>query len=68
MKYILYIIAVFLIIFWAIGFFVYSLGAIIHLLLVAGVVTILYKSVQSGPSGKTNSSQKTSNRQSTPPR
>lgn len=40
---ILYIVAVVLIIFWAIGFFAYSLGAIIHLLLVIAVISILVK-------------------------
>jgi hypothetical protein len=40
---ILYIVAVVLVIFWAIGFFAYSLGAIIHILLVLAVISILGK-------------------------
>lgn len=43
MKYILYIVAVVMIIFWAIGFFVYSLGAIIHLLLILALIFFLAK-------------------------
>lgn len=38
---ILYIIAVLLVIGWAVGFFVYSAGAIIHLLLVIAVISVL---------------------------
>jgi hypothetical protein len=38
---ILYIIAVVLIIGWIFGFFVYSLGALIHILLVIAVIAIL---------------------------
>jgi hypothetical protein len=40
---ILYVVAVILIIFWAIGFFAYSVGAVIHLLLVLAVISILIK-------------------------
>ena len=40
---ILYIIAVVMIIFWAIGFFAFSLGAIIHVLLVFAVISILVR-------------------------
>ncbi len=43
---ILYIIAVILVIFWAIGFFAYSAGSIIHLLLVLAVISILIKIIQ----------------------
>ena len=42
----LYIIAVILIIFWAIGFFAYSAGAIIHVLLVIAVIAILLRIIQ----------------------
>lgn len=38
---ILYIIAVILIIGWAIGFFAYSAGSLIHILLVLAVIVIL---------------------------
>jgi len=41
MRGILYTIAVLLIIFWAIGFFVYSAGALIHLLLIIALVSVL---------------------------
>ena len=37
----LYIVAVILIIGWALGFFVYSAGSIIHVLLVIAVIAIL---------------------------
>ncbi|MEP7266380.1 MAG: lmo0937 family membrane protein [Saprospiraceae bacterium] len=42
----LYVIAVVLIIGWAIGFFAYSAGAIIHLLLVFAIVAILLRIIQ----------------------
>ncbi len=40
---ILYIIAVILIIAWAIGFFAFSLGAIIHILLVFAIISFLVR-------------------------
>jgi len=40
---ILYIIAVILVIGWAIGFFAYSVGNIIHILLVIAIIAILLK-------------------------
>ncbi|MEK7718316.1 MAG: lmo0937 family membrane protein [Bacteroidota bacterium] len=43
---ILYIIAVLLIIFWAIGFFAYSAGSIIHILLIIAVVAILLRIIK----------------------
>jgi hypothetical protein len=42
----LYIIAVILIIFWAIGFFVYSAGTIIHILLILAAISILLRIIQ----------------------
>ncbi|CAH0997952.1 hypothetical protein EMA8858_04087 [Emticicia aquatica] len=42
----LYIIAVILILFWAIGFFAYSAGGIIHVLLVIAVISILLRVIQ----------------------
>ncbi|HEY4936454.1 MAG TPA: lmo0937 family membrane protein [Puia sp.] len=42
----LYIIAVILIIGWAIGFFGYAAGGIIHLLLVIAIVLILLKFIR----------------------
>lgn len=46
MSSLLYIIAVILIIFWAIGFFAYSVGAIIHLLLILALISILLRVIQ----------------------
>jgi len=42
----LYIIAVVLIIAWAIGFFAYSAGGIIHALLVIAIIAIVIKALQ----------------------
>ncbi|WP_299253494.1 lmo0937 family membrane protein [uncultured Cytophaga sp.] len=44
----LYIIAVILIIFWAIGFFAYTAGGIIHILLVLAVIAVLVRVIQGG--------------------
>ena len=41
MRSLLYIIAVILVIGWAIGFFAYSAGGIIHVLLVIAVIEII---------------------------
>jgi hypothetical protein len=46
MSNLLYIIAVILIIFWAIGFFAYSAGGIIHVLLVIAIISILLRVIQ----------------------
>jgi len=43
MNSILYIIAVILVIFWAIGFFAYSAGNIVHILLVFAVIAVLLR-------------------------
>jgi hypothetical protein len=42
----LYIIAVILVIGWALGFFVYSVGNIIHLLLVIAVIAMIFRLIQ----------------------
>jgi predicted ferric reductase len=42
----LYIIAVILVICWAIGFFAYSAGSIIHILLVIAVIAIIFRVIQ----------------------
>ncbi len=42
----LYIIAVILIIGWAIGFFAYSAGGIIHILLVIAIIAILFRLIR----------------------
>jgi len=46
MNNLLYIIAVILVIAWAIGFFGFSAGGIIHVLLVIAVIAILVKIIQ----------------------
>jgi hypothetical protein len=39
----LYLVAVVLIIAWAIGFFAYSAGGIIHVLLVIAIIAVLFR-------------------------
>jgi Family of unknown function (DUF5670) len=39
----LYIIAVILIVAWAVGFFAYSAGGIIHILLVIAIIAVLFR-------------------------
>lgn len=46
MNNLLYLIAVILIIAWAVGFFAYSLGSIIHLLLVIALIAILLRVIR----------------------
>jgi hypothetical protein len=46
MSNLLYTIAVILIIFWAVGFFAYSAGGLIHVLLVIAAVAILLRIIQ----------------------
>lgn len=46
MSNLLYTIAIILIIFWAIGFFAYSAGGMIHILLVIAVIAILLRLIQ----------------------
>ena len=46
MKNLLYIIAVILIIAWAIGFFFYSIGIIIHILLVIAIIAVILRVIQ----------------------
>ncbi|MFD2034379.1 lmo0937 family membrane protein [Belliella marina] len=43
MNSLLYLIAVILIIGWILGFFVYSIGGLIHILLVLAVISILLR-------------------------
>ena len=47
-KTFLYMLAVIFVIAWAIGFFVYSLGALIHILLVLAVIAILLRLIRGG--------------------
>ena len=42
----LYVVAIILLIGWAFGFFVYSAGSIIHILLVIAIVAILLRVIQ----------------------
>jgi len=42
----LYIIAVILIVAWAIGFFAYSVGSIIHILLVIALIAVILRVIQ----------------------
>lgn len=46
MQNLLYLIAVVLIILWALGFFIYSAGNLIHILLVIAVVAILLRLIK----------------------
>jgi hypothetical protein len=46
MSNVLYIIAVILVIGWAIGFFAYSAGGLIHVLLVIAVIAIIIRLIQ----------------------
>lgn len=43
MTNLLYYVALILILFWALGFFVYNIGALIHILLLLAVVSILLR-------------------------
>ncbi len=46
MSNLLYTLAVILVIFWAIGFFAYSAGSIIHILLVIAAIAITLRLIQ----------------------
>lgn len=46
MTNLLYVAAVLLLIFWALGFFAYNAGGIIHILLVLAVVAILLRIIK----------------------
>ena len=46
MSKILYGLAILLLIVWGIGFFIYSLGLIIHLLLLAAVVVVIIEIIK----------------------
>jgi hypothetical protein len=46
MSNLLYTIAVVLLILWALGFFMYSAGSIIHILLVIAVIAILVRVIR----------------------
>jgi len=46
MSSVLYLIALILVIFWAIGFFAYSAGGIIHVLLVIAIIAVLFSIIR----------------------
>ncbi|MFA6922934.1 MAG: lmo0937 family membrane protein [Bacteroidales bacterium] len=46
MENLLYVIAVIMIIAWAIGFFAYSVGGIIHILLVIALIAIILRVIR----------------------
>lgn len=48
MSNLLYLVAVILVVAWAFGFFVYSAGSIIHVLLVIAVIAILLRVINGG--------------------
>lgn len=43
MQNLLYTIAVIMVILWALGFFVYSAGALIHTLLVIAIIAVIFR-------------------------
>lgn len=49
MENLLYIIAVILLIGWAVGFFAYSMGSIIHILLVLAIIAVILRLIRGGP-------------------
>jgi len=48
MRNLLYLIAVILVIGWVVGFFVYSAGAIIHILLVIAIISVILNVIRGG--------------------
>lgn len=46
MRNLIYVVAVILVLFWAIGFFALSTGGIIHILLVIAIIAILFNVIQ----------------------
>lgn len=46
MQSLLYMVAIILVILWALGFFVYSAGNLIHILLVIAVIAILLRIIK----------------------
>lgn len=48
MSSLLYLIAVILVIGWALGFFVFHAGSIIHILLVIAVIAVLLRLIRGG--------------------
>lgn len=48
---ILYIIAIILLIGWAIGFFAFNLGSLIHVLLIIAVIAIIFRLIRGSRDG-----------------
>jgi len=48
MNGLLYTIAIILVIIWAIGFFAYGAGALIHILLIIALISILLRVIRGG--------------------
>jgi hypothetical protein len=48
MSNLLYLVAVILVIAWAIGFFAYSFGGIVHILLVIAIIAVLFRLIRGG--------------------
>ena len=46
MNSLLYTIAIVLVLFWALGFFAYNAGSIIHILLVIAAIAVLFRLIQ----------------------
>ena len=46
MSNLLYTVAVILVILWALGFFAYGMGSIIHILLVIAIIAILFRIIK----------------------
>jgi hypothetical protein len=46
MQNLLYTIAVIMVILWALGFFVYSAGGLIHILLVIAVIAVIFRLIK----------------------
>ncbi|HOZ70342.1 MAG TPA: lmo0937 family membrane protein [Chitinophagaceae bacterium] len=46
MSSLLYFVAIILVIGWAVGFFAYSAGSVIHILLVIALVAIIFRLIQ----------------------
>ncbi len=49
MQDLLYVVAIILVILWAIGFFAYSAGYIIHLLLILALIAVLLRVIRGKP-------------------
>lgn len=57
LKRVFYIAAAILIVIWAVGFFVYALGAVIHLLLILAVILIAFRIARGTKSKKNQKSE-----------